>query len=259
MAKSRNDLEVWTPRQIRRAGVVSRTAALDQDEVIDRFGTRCTSPERTAVDLARYVAGDEGIAAMDQCLRSIDRRPPITTPERVTAYLDSRPTWRASRVRAVLAEADGRAQSPWETFSRLALHRAGLTRFVPQVPVLGGTYVLDLADEEFKVGVEYDGAYHRAPTQHAADVERWNTLRYDLGWELILVTAGPLMNDRARLLRRVRAALAARDGTVQLLTAVVVSRNVRRTRPFGLRLLLVTGAADLAGEALVGVGRYPAT
>lgn len=218
MATSRERVELLGPQQIRRRGVISRTAGFEPDEVVERFGLPCTSGLRTAIDLARYVPGDEAIAAMDQCLRVHGRpatasragwvsRPAMTARAAIEAELDRRAWWRGNRVRAILAEADGRSQSPWETFSRLTLHRVGLTGFVPQVPVLDGTYFLDLADVKHKVGVEYDGAHHRDAKQHERDVERWNTLQRDLGWKLIVVTAGPLMNRPDALLRRVRSAM----------------------------------------------------
>ncbi|WP_159103264.1 DUF559 domain-containing protein [Tsukamurella sp. 1534] len=220
MAKSRDFVEVLGPKQIRRRGVVSRTAEFTPSEVVVRYGLPCTSPLRTTMDLIRYTAGDEGIAAADQCLRVLGRpatahrpawvaRPAMATRAQIEAELERREWWRGSRIRDVLAEADGRAQSPWETFSRLTLHRAGLTTMIPQVPVLDGEYYLDLADEEHKVAVEYDGAYHRDAKQHERDVERWNSLESDLGWKLIIVTAGPLAHRPDVLLRRVRSALAA--------------------------------------------------
>ncbi|GAA1070470.1 DUF559 domain-containing protein [Tsukamurella spumae] len=218
MAKSREFVEVLGPKQIRRRGVISRTAEFTGDDVVIRYGLPCTSPLRTTMDLMRYTRGDEGIAAADQCLRAIGRpatahrparvsRPAMATVERIEAELERREWWRGSRIRDVLREADGRSQSPWETFSRLTLHRAGLTNMIPQVPVLDGEYYLDLADEVHKVAVEYDGAYHRDAEQHAADVERWNVLEKDLGWNLIIVTSGPLKNRPDALLRRVRRAL----------------------------------------------------
>ncbi|RDB48203.1 DUF559 domain-containing protein [Tsukamurella tyrosinosolvens] len=222
MAKSREIVEILGPKQIRRRGVLSRTAEFDADDIVVRYGLPCTSPLRTTMDLIRYTAGDEGIAAADQCLRVFGRpatahrpawvsRPAMATAAQIEAELARREWWRGTRIRSVLDEADGRAQSPWETFSRLTLHRAGLTTMIPQVPVLDGEYFLDLADEEHKVAVEYDGAHHRDAKQHAADVERWNVLEKDLGWNLIIVTSGPLTNRPDVLLRRVRTALAERD------------------------------------------------
>lgn len=224
MAKSRESVEVLGPKQIRRRGVISRTAEFDPEEVVFRYGLPCTSPVRTAIDLIRYTAGDEAIAAADQCLRVFGRpatahrpawvaRAAMATQAQIEGELDRREWWRGTRIRRVLDEADGRAQSPWETFSRLTLHRAGMTNMVPQVPVLDGEYFLDLADDEHKVAVEYDGAYHRDAKQHAADIERWNVLEKDLGWNLIIVTAGPLSKRPDVLLRRVRRALKKHDAS----------------------------------------------
>ncbi|GAA0986875.1 hypothetical protein GCM10009551_039090 [Nocardiopsis tropica] len=222
MAGSRTLVEVMGPRQIRRRGVICRMAALEPSEIVVDGALRYTSAVRTAIDLARYTPGDEAIAAMDQCLRvhgrpatatppAWVRRPAMTTRAAIERELDRREWWRGTRVRAVLDEADGRAESPWESFARLTLHRVGLVTMVPQVPVFDGAYYLDLADPELKVAVEYDGAHHRSAQQHAHDAEKWNALQAD-GWRLIIVTAGPLAHRPDVLIRRVRAAMAERDG-----------------------------------------------
>jgi very-short-patch-repair endonuclease len=207
MARSRTRVEVICPRQIRRAGIVSRTARLEPHEIVTRFGVRCTSPVRTAIDLARYVPGDEAIAAMDQCLTTPRGRRPITTPAEIEAELDRREWWRGERVRTVLAESDPGAQSPPETFTRLLLHRGGLTMFRTQVPE--PPYFVDLGEPNTKVGVEYDGEYHRSAEQQGADIRRRSYLRRE-GWDVILVSTEQLKRERRQILETVITALRDR-------------------------------------------------
>ncbi len=202
-------VELWTPAPIRRRDVLARRGHLEPDEVVAVGGLRCTDGTRTAIDLARFVRGDRAIAAMDQCLRHFRDRPPMTTPDDVLTRL-SRCGWRSTRVREILAEADGRAESPWETYTRLLLHRDGLTGFVPQIEVYGGRYRLDLGDQRFRVGIEYQGAWHGDTHRFAADIERLNVLENDLGWHVIQVTVRQVRDDREAVLRRVRAALERR-------------------------------------------------
>ncbi|GAA0985738.1 hypothetical protein GCM10009551_036260 [Nocardiopsis tropica] len=203
--------EVWLPEHRRRRGLVIRRCVLPEEDVVDVDGVAFTTGVRTAVDLARYIPGDDAVAAVDQCLRFDEAGRAATTVEEMRRYLDQhRNLHRSRRVAAVLGAADGRAESPPETHTRLALHRAGLTVFEPQVAIDRGRFRVDLGAEEYRVAVEYDGAHHRDPEQHRLDVERWNTLRHDYGWDIVLATASSLGGGRDALIRRARAALRDR-------------------------------------------------
>lgn len=138
-----------------RRGIVIRRARLKPDDVIERRGLRYTSAVRTVVDLARFQPGDEAIAAVDQMLRKRRHRPAPTMIEEVTDYLDRTTSLhRGTRVREVLAESDGRAESPWETYTRPLLHRSDLGMFVPQEPIRGGRMRIDLGAADYGVAVE---------------------------------------------------------------------------------------------------------
>ncbi len=113
----------------------------------------------------------------------------------------------------MLAEADGGAESPPETRTRLLLHRAGLTMFSTQIVIDHGRYRLDLGAEEFRVAVEYDGRDHSDPGQQSLDAARRNTLRHDYGWEVVVVTARILADGADDLLRQVRSALRERGSS----------------------------------------------
>ena len=129
----------------------------------------------------------------------------------MTQYLETHPRLhRSSRIRQVLAQVDGRAESPQETHTRLLLHRAGLTVFVPQVRIANGRYRVDLGAEKYRVAVEYDGGHHRGRAQHSADVRRWNRLQQDHGWTVVLANESSLRTGQEELLRQVRTALRAR-------------------------------------------------
>lgn len=204
-------VEIWLPAKRRRQGLIVRRGRLDADEVAVVDGLPVTTPVRTALDLARYCDGDQAIAVVDQMLRASPDRRAVTTTDEMMTHLDASSNFfRGRRVREVLAEADGRAESPWETYTRLLLHRSGYTTLIPQVPALGGYARVDLGDAARRVGVEYDGAHHRTGGQHKADVERWNALRFDDGWDIVLATSRDVQRAPQRLLRRVDAALRRR-------------------------------------------------
>ncbi|TWS21985.1 DUF559 domain-containing protein [Tsukamurella sputi] len=204
-------VEIWLPNPRRRQGVVIRGGTMPREDVLVVHGIRMTSGVRTFVDIARFTDGDDAVVGADQCLRVRDDGRSVTTVRDVGDYLDSHAhLHRSRRVRAVLAEADGGAESPPETVTRLLLHRDGLTMFRTQVAIDRGSYRLDLGSEEFKVAVEYDGRDHADPDQQALDAARRNTLRHDHGWEVIVVTKKILAESAHDLLRQVRSALRDR-------------------------------------------------
>ncbi|WP_148281415.1 endonuclease domain-containing protein [Tsukamurella sp. 1534] len=204
-------LEVWLPEHRQRHGILVRRCAMPESDILRRKGFALTTTVRTAIDLARFVPGDGAIAAVDQCIR-IDRYGRrVTSTEEMEAYLATHPRLhRSARIRAVLAEADGRAESPQETHTRLLLHRAGLTMFVPQIRVARGRFRVDLGAAEYRVAVEYDGGHHRDRAQHRADVQRWNRLQHDHGWIVVLANEWSLKGGRDELLRQARTALVER-------------------------------------------------
>lgn len=203
-------LEIWLPYVRRRQGIVVRGGAMPEADIIRRDGLRLTTAVRAFIDIARYTEGDEAVVGCDQCVRAHAGRR-ATGLHEVREYLDTHVhLHRSRRVRAVLAETDGRAESPPETHTRLLLHRDGLTMFTPQVVIDRGRFRLDLGVQEFKVAVEYDGRDHADPSQQSLDVARRNTLRHDYGWEVLPVTKDILATDTATLLRQVRSALEGR-------------------------------------------------
>lgn len=202
-------VELWLPEHRQRKGLVVRRCTMPTADVVRGRGFALTTAVRTAIDLARFVPGDAAIAAVDQCVR-IDRfGRSVTSLDELGRYLDRHARLhRSRRVREVLAEVDGRAESPPETHTRLLLHRAGFTFFVPQVKV--GRFRLDLAAADYRVAVEYDGEYHRDKDQHRRDIQRWNRLQQDHGWTVVLANEWSLKKGRDDLLRQVRAALRNR-------------------------------------------------
>lgn len=201
-------IEIWLPLPRRRQGVIIHGGAMPDEDVIVVDGFRLTTGARTFVDIARFTAGDDAVVGADQCLRVRDDGRSATTVREIVDYLDSHAyLHRSRRVRAVLAESDGGAESPPETHTRLLLHRDGLTMFATQIVIDDGRYRLDLGAAEPRVAVEYDGRDHTDPGQQSLDAARRNTLRHDYGWEVIVVTAKILAEGGDDLLRQVRSAL----------------------------------------------------
>jgi REase_MTES_1575 len=117
------------------------------------------------------------------------------------------------QLRQVLLMADGGAESPYETKTRLVLVRSGLPRPQTQIEVLNewGAVLarIDIGWEEWKVGVEFDGAQHWTdPEQRTRDIDRLAELEAR-GWTIIRVSADLLRHRPHVVVARTRSALLA--------------------------------------------------
>ena len=87
---------------------------------------------------------------------------------------------------------DARAESRPESKLRVMLTTAGLPIPTPQyVVTVAGNFLarLDLAWEQFRVAMEYEGIHHATdPEQWAKDIERYRHLE-SLGWTVLRITS----------------------------------------------------------------------
>ncbi|MGY1680307.1 type IV toxin-antitoxin system AbiEi family antitoxin domain-containing protein [Geodermatophilus sp. SYSU D01176] len=149
-------------------------ARLTDEEVVAVDGVPVTSPVRTALDLARTLAVEPAVVALDAALRlRLVHRPELDRRlEGVVGTPGSRAAARA------VGFADGRSESVGESRSRLLLHRLGLAPSTLQLAVRSaGGRLLGRADfgwEEARVVGEFDGRvkYGRLlrPGQEPGDV-----------------------------------------------------------------------------------------
>ncbi len=139
-------------------------------------GVRCTTPLRTAVDVARHLAPERGLPLLDGMLRAgaLSHHTLIAA----TAGLDHPGAFQA---RELAAMADGRARHPSESVLRLRWYDARLPTPTPALRVAGIRVALGLPTHRFAVVLTGDAS--------AADVIRCA----HAGWRVILL-------DRARVL-----------------------------------------------------------
>lgn len=192
----------------RRAGLRFHQGHVDGDDLRDRAGITVTAPARTCWDVARWLDLVEAVVVIDGLLSR--RLTDVPALREYALARAGRRGWRAL-LRAVDL-ADGGAESPQESRTRVRLVLAGLPRPRTQWVVSDrGRFVarLDLAWPEFKVAVEYDGAWHDDPDQLHRDRRRLNRL---LGgdWIVLHVTAKRLRDDFDGFAAEVRAALRTR-------------------------------------------------
>ncbi|MDR2321631.1 MAG: hypothetical protein LBE60_08300 [Microbacterium sp.] len=149
-----------------RAGILQHGVGLDEADIVDIDGIRCTSPERTVLDLACTTSPETALSAADAALRRVAVEGHRQDPERATDW-HRRMSLRAAvrtrgirRARGILDFADGRAQLPGESISRLQLHRIGFTGVELQPHVVGSEgdeYWIDFGFPRNRVFGEFDG------------------------------------------------------------------------------------------------------
>lgn len=207
LAGAEDDVELTVApdrHPVRMAGLRVRRAALDPGDVCTRHGVPTTTPTVTALRVATCLPGDDAVVAVDRLLVS---RVVDLGPLRGLAATVRGPG--AARVREVCRLVDGLAGSPQETRVRLLMARGGLPAPVAQYVVRDGRGFVarvDFAWPEFRLAVEYDGAWHAEPGQFARDRQRLNRLQAT-GWRVVFVTAADLHRPE-ELVRRIAAALA---------------------------------------------------
>ena len=170
--------------------------AVAHDRLPDRSiivvnGVQCTSPLRTAFDLARIRNLPEAVAAVDGMCAVM---PGLTHRIRDAASTTDRSIRDLARFREVANLASSRAESPWESRTRVLMHQIGLPDLVEQhsvqIVIDGRTYTvrMDLASIRAKTGVEFMGKHHKYEQNR-----RWDELRAAglarQGWKLLSVEA----------------------------------------------------------------------
>lgn len=218
LADDDDPVDVVTPPD-RRFGPVDglriRIAAVPAADVLPGPWRR-TTPLRSCLDIAREPDLVRAVVALDIALR--DRR--VQHPELTAAAAELGAARGSRAARTAIALADGRAESPPETRTRLILARAGLHP-IPQYVVRderGGFLArVDLAFLAQRIAVEYEGRWHGDPDQVPRDRQRLNRLG-QAGWTVVFVTAPDLL-DPAALVARVRAFLAHAPRARLLLTS----------------------------------------
>lgn len=196
-------VEVIVPEEDRFGpvtGIRVRRTSLPESDIRSVGRYSCTTPLRTALDIARLELLPESVVALDVLLGR-----GLVSRERLIAAAEGLPSCRGrTRARRAIDLADERAESPQETRLRVLLRTAGLEP-VPQYRVLDPTGRLlarvDLAFPQHRLAVEYDGAWHGEAGQLTRDRRRLNALVM-AGWTVVHVTAADL-HDPSALVARV--------------------------------------------------------
>lgn len=207
-------LDPHGPAELIRAETATNGIVVHRDSLLDGElcrvrGIAVTTPARTAYDLGRRPGLGKAVMRLDALASATGLR-----AADIEAVAGRHPGSRGVvQLRQALQLMDPGAESPQESRTRLLLVDAGLPRPRTQIVVRDsrGRLVarVDMGWEEWKVGVEFDGAQHWTdPAQRTRDIDRYAELA-DLGWVIIRVNSELLRYRPAVVLERVRAALRA--------------------------------------------------
>lgn len=192
-------------------GIVVRSEMLANDELQHVDGMARTSPARTAFDIGRHtVSRLRAVQRLDALVGATDVKP-VNVESLIAAHPHARGL---GRLRAVLPLVDGGAESPQETFARLVLIDSGLPAPQTQIRIYDeyGLFIarVDMAYEEVKVGIEYDGPQHWTdPAVRQRDIDKQVEFR-DCGWHVVRVSRDLLYHRRSTYVHRVATVLRER-------------------------------------------------
>jgi hypothetical protein len=186
-------------------GVDVRRVALDEEDVVIRYGVRCATPERAVFDAVRWAQTlEERVVVIDMSAAG-----ELTSARRVKEYVLCRTRVHGRMlVLEALWWADEGAESPQEVRLRLIWRRL----FSRPAPLVNRTVVdesgrvlgtPDLVSVELEMGAEFDGAEHRKRARHRRDVRRLDDFQ-TAGLE-IAVFVGEDLDDERLVVDRLRA------------------------------------------------------
>jgi hypothetical protein len=205
-------LDVNAPAEVVRAnchapdGLRVRSYALAPEDVCEFDGMRVTTVARTAFDLGRLLPGNDAVPILDALMNKTE-----LDPEKVWSLAEANRGIRGvDRLRISLAHADGGAESPLATQTRLLLHRTGIPGLETQIPFYDqwGLVCTRVAMgwRRWKVAVECDAErdsadYRMWVHSHTAELE-------SRGWTAVWVTES-MVSGQNNIVERVRRKLLA--------------------------------------------------
>lgn len=193
LVRSPDRLHVTAPRSRGRRqdeipGVMIHRADVPSSDLLVVRRTLVTAPVRTGLDLARSLPTGHAVATLDSMIRG----GLMTRDDLLAAALALPPAPGRQSAIAAANLVDARAESVFESISRVDIAFAGLPAPEPQVNICDrdGSWIarVDFAWKEQRVILECDGyEYHASREAFERDRRRWTALSR-AGWTVIVVT-----------------------------------------------------------------------
>jgi hypothetical protein len=174
-------------------------APLAAHDVVEVGGVLVTTPERTAMDCARYLSAPMALAVLDRMARR-----GLVDPEvllvRIEEFKGDRGVGQA---RYLIEHVEAGAESYGESWFRLRLLDAGFPRPDVQIWVpeeRAGAMRLDLGWEGLRKAGEHDGEeFHSTQEQREADDARRDRLGREFGWRVLAARKGAVLGRSLEL------------------------------------------------------------
>lgn len=203
-------LDVNAPAEIVRAnrhappGLRVYSYSIEPEDICERDGMRVTTVARTAFDLGRLLPHAQAVPVLDALMNQTG-----LDPAQVWSLVDANPGIRGvDRLRVSLVDADGGAQTPLETRTRLLLRYIGIPGLETQIPFYDEWGLVcnrvAMGWRRWQVAVECDEErdwpeYRTWVHSQTADLE-------SRGWVVVWVTRS-MVSGPSSLVRRVRQKL----------------------------------------------------
>lgn len=203
----------------RTVGVKGRRLSVDRARTWRVGPVAVVDPIAAVFSCAAELTVTQAVVLIDALLTDADNYPgllpgrPVYSRDDIAARLKAwGPFKGCASIRAALAMARDKVESPKETETRLMMVAGGLPEPLVQYEEYDGVRLvarIDLAYPEWKIAIEYEGDRHRTDKeQWRRDIRRQRELD-DRGWIVIRLTQADL-RDVAALLDRIRRAIASR-------------------------------------------------
>jgi hypothetical protein len=201
--------ELNRPSRDKTDGIILHSDTLWDDESCLVTGIPVTTPARTAFDLGRRRGLTTAVIRLDALMNATN----LKAIEVETLCEHHQGARGLVQLREAIGLADGGAESPQETRTRLVLTHADLRPKRTQIDVFDdfGYFVsrIDMGWDDWKVGVEYDGIQHWTdPKVRTRDIDKRAELEA-LGWRIVRVSASMLRYRPGTIVGRTRTALQA--------------------------------------------------
>lgn len=176
--------------RVRKSGCAGGERTWEARDVTEIEGVRTLTRLRLACDLGRLRPRDQALGAMD----ALARAGGFTAADVVRETARFRGMRGVVQLRELGPRVDARAESVFESWTRLRCADGQLPELTPQVAVQrhdgwGETAYLDLGSEQLRFAVEYDGEdWHTGEEQRAADARRRGWLTRERGWGIVVLT-----------------------------------------------------------------------